>query len=411
MSSSAIRTTELTGKSVRRGRPPKKRGQNDGSYTQRSNGTWMGRITLPESGGRRETVYGKTREECAEKIAALVEDAKRGVVVRQKMTVGEWLTYWLENVAPSSATPRTRVGYKIYARVHLIPALGHIPLTKLAPPHLQKFIAAKRREKTKRGTPYSGTSINHMLTILGTALAEAQRQGLVGRNAATLVKKPRHERKEVSALTPVQAGQFLDAITGTRFEALFVLAISTGLRQGEILALRWQDVDLDSGKLSVRQSVTRQVRDEATDRRFSFHQPKTKGSERRITLPPIAVAALRAHRAKQAEERLRATEWEDLDLVFPNSKGRPMEDHNLVKRHFKPALAAAKCPPIRFHDLRHSCATLLLSRRVHPKLVQELLGHSRIGITLDRYSHVIEGMHDEAAAVMDDILAGRASAR
>ena len=222
---------------------------------------------------------------------------------------------------------------------------------------------------------------------------------LVARNVATLVTPPRRRRREMTALDPGQARALLEARAGDRLEALYALALTTGMRMGELLALRWREVDLDGGTLRVNATLHR------TRDGFVFAEPKTARSRRQVALTNAAVGALRRHRVAQAEERLRlGAVWEDNDLVFANEVGRPIEATNLRNRSFWPLLERAALPRIRFHDLRHTAATLLLGQGVHPKIVSEMLGHSQIAITLDLYSHVTPTMQRQAAETLDAVL-------
>jgi integrase len=208
---------------------------------------------------------------------------------------------------------------------------------------------------------------------------------------------------EMSVLAPEQVHVLLEAAKGDRLEALYVLALSTGMRQGELLALRWRDLDLDldNATLQVRGTVQR------TMVGLIIAEPKTTRSRRRVALSPTAVETLRTHRIWQVSERLAlGSAWEDQDLVFPNTIGKPIEATNLLRSSFFPLLAKAHLPRIRFHDLRHTAATLLLSRGVHPKVVAEMLGHATISITLDTYSHVLPDMQREAARAMETVLGG-----
>jgi integrase len=213
------------------------------------------------------------------------------------------------------------------------------------------------------------------------------------------IKAPSSKKKEINPLSPDEARTFLETAHGDRFEALYVLAVTAGLREGELLGLTWDDLDLDSRTLSVRRTLS-----EARSGRF-FEAPKN-GKGRSIRLTNQAVEALRSHRKRQSEERQRLrTLWQDNGLVFPSQKGTPMNAKNLTARSFKPLLERAGLPrAVRLHDLRHTCATLLLSRSVHPKIVQELLGHATIAITLDTYSHVLPNMQSEATHAMESIL-------
>jgi len=205
----------------------------------------------------------------------------------------------------------------------------------------------------------------------------------------------------MTTLSEDQARQLLAAAAGDRFEALYVLALATGMRQGELLALKWRDVDLDTGSLQVRTTLQR------SDHGLVFAPPKTAFSRRRVALSKKAREALRLHYANQVVERKQVgPAWEDLDLVFPNAIGAPIDGTNFSRQSFAALLAKASLPPMRFHDLRHTAATLLLGRGINPKIVSEMLGHARIAITLELYSHVTPHMQQQAADAMDAALGG-----
>jgi integrase len=280
-----------------------------------------------------------------------------------------------------------------YVHLHLIPRLGKIPLSKLRPQHVQALYSTKLEEGL------SPTTVRHLHAALHRALDSALRLGLVQRNVSEMVDPPRMHHREMTALSAEQARALLNAAAGNRLEALYVLALTTGMRQGELLALKWRDIDLNEGTLQVRASLQR------TRGGFVFAEPKTSRSRRHLALPIVAIEALRKHRARQAEESLRLGEmWEDLDLVFPNTLGRPLDGINLLKYWFFPLLKKAGLPRMRFHDLRHTAATLLLSRGINPKVVSEVLGHAQVSITLDVYSHVTPHMQQMAAKAMDAAL-------
>jgi integrase len=216
-----------------------------------------------------------------------------------------------------------------------------------------------------------------------------------------LARPPRKAHVEVVALTVEEARALLAAAAGNRLEVLFTLALKTGMRRGELLALRWEDVDLDKGVLQVRGTLRR------TRAGLRIGTPKTAASRRRVVLSPSSVAALRRHLARQVEERRAAGGlWQDHGLVFPNTLGRPMEPRCLLSDVYRPLLERAGLPPITFHALRHTAATLLLAEGEHPKVVQELLGHAQVSITLDRYSHMTPRLMSNAAALMDRLLDG-----
>ncbi|MCI0777873.1 MAG: site-specific integrase [Chloroflexi bacterium] len=211
-----------------------------------------------------------------------------------------------------------------------------------------------------------------------------------------------HARVVATLISPEQAIALLDAASGERLEALYVLALTTGMRQGELLALKWSDLSLDAGSVHVTGSL------QPTSDGLTIVEPKTASARRHISLTAVAVEALRRHRASQAKERLSlGAAWDDQDLLFPNAGGRPLDVRSLVRRSFLPLLEAAGLPRIRFHDLRHTAATLLLGQGVHPKVVAEMLGHSRISTTLDLYSHVTPTMQREATVALDELLSGR----
>jgi integrase len=237
--------------------------------------------------------------------------------------------------------------------------------------------------------------------VLHHALKQAARDGLTVRNVADLVSPPRVPRHEMQTLSAEQARTFLQAAEGDRLAALYVLALSTGMREGELLGLRWRDVDLTHGSLTVRGTLQR------TKGQFSIGEPKTHRSRRPVTLTPQAVAALRKHKATQNEERLRLGDlWQDLDLVFTMEDGRPIHAATLLRHFYYPLLRRAELPRVRFHDLRHSVATLLLGQGVHAKIVADLLGHANIGVTLDVYSHVTPTMQRQAIDALSAVLSG-----
>ncbi len=258
-------------------------------------------------------------------------------------------------------------------------------LEKLAPAHVRSL----DREKLETGL--SPATVRKIHSTLHKALSQAVADGLIPRNAAD-AKAPRPAPDEMRPLSEAEARTFLDAARGggDRFDALYVLAVTTGLRRGEPLGLRWDDTNLDRGTLRV-------------GGRHVIVETKTRSGRRRINLTLRTVAALKAHRKKQLEQRVGlAAFYEYHGLIFSSGNGTPHNPENLVKRSFKPLLKKAGLPEIRFHDLQHTCATLLLGRGVHPKIVQELLGHATIAMTLDTYSHYLPSMGDQASGAMGD---------
>jgi integrase len=273
---------------------------------------------------------------------------------------------------------------------------------------LALFWQALYTKKLQEGL--SPTTVRSIHLRLHHALKDALRLGLAAVNVSEKVSPPRAAHHEMQTLSEEQARQFLQAAAGERFYVLYVLALTTGMREGELLALRWQDVDLEQALLQVRLTIQESRRQGEHGNLIGMYilvEPKTAKSRRRISLAPIAVSALRAHRKRQNEERLRlGPAWDTTyDLVFPNSIGRLMDPRNFLLL-FRRILTRAGLPRLRFHDLRHTAATLLLRRGINPKVVAEMLGHASVRITLDIYSHVTPDMQETAAMVMEAVFGG-----
>jgi integrase len=357
-------------------------------------------VSLGQNGGKRVRLAhsAKTMQDARRWLTAAKSDHDKGRPIESGRQTVAHLTTWLDSMKPS-LKPGTWVRYRQTITLHAIPFIGHLPLAKLEAHHLRSLYANRLEAKAKGGGELSPSSVRQLHANLGKAIKQAVRDGAIQRDVASLVDAPRLERHEMHTLSPEQTEQLLEAARGDPLEALYVLAVTTGMRQGELLAIKWRDVDLEGGSLSVHTTLRR------VDGALAFSEPKTKRSNRRIDLSQRAVAALRQHRARQKEARLKHLQaWEDLDLVFTNEIGRPVEATNLVGRSYKPLLERAGLARIRFHDLRHTAATLLLGKGLHPKIVSEMLGHSSIAITLDLYSHVTPTMQREAAAAMDALL-------
>jgi len=352
---------------------------------------------------RRKVIYAATRREVQGEVAAALRAHEQGIPLpSERLTVGAFLAGWLVTVRPT-IRPSTFVSYEGHVRKHLTPGLGRIALARLTPTEIRALLTAKLADGL------SPRTVQYIHAVLRRALGEALRDGLVARNVATLVAPPRVRRPEVQPCSPDEARSFLDAVAGDRLEGLYTVALALGLRQGEALGLRWQDVDLDTGALRVRMSLQplpRDLRPEGAPRgtRLVLVEPKTARSRRTVTMPAVVVSALRRHRVQQLQERLLAgSRWHEWGLVFTSTIGTPMEARN-VSHRFQAILVAAGLPRIRFHDLRHSAATLMLAQRVSPRVVMETLGHSTIGMTMNTYAHVIPALQRDAADLMDAIL-------
>lgn len=370
-----------------------KRANNEGSITRLADGRWQARVTLPD--GRRKAYYAPTRAKAFARMTEALKKQQDGIpVVGERETVKEYLTKWLEAIKPT-VRPKTWRGYEQFVRLHVLPELGRQRVARLTPRDVQALYATG----TAKGLSHN--SVVHLHAVLHRALEQATKWGVVGRNVASLTDAPALRRNEMTFLSREQVRTLLSAAKEERFEALYVLAVTTGMRQGELLALRWRDVDLQAGALRVVATLQR-----SNGEGFVFAEPKTEKSRRQIALSAMAVTALKQQRVRQAEERLKVgPAWEDNGLVFANEVGRPVEDTNLRRRSFKPLLRKAGLPmTVRFHDLRHSAATLALSGNIHPKVVSEMLGHSQINITLDLYSHALPTLQRQAAVVIDGLL-------
>jgi integrase len=309
-----------------------------------------------------------------------------------QQTVEQFLKHWLEDVHKPSIRVRTYVRYEGMLRLHFYPVLGHVRLQKLSPQQIQALYAQKLKEGL------TATSVNVLHAILHKAFDHAVRLNLLPRNLCDVVSPPRAEEHEIHPLALEQAQQLLTAAKGHHLEALFVLALVTGMRRGELLALKWRDVNFAESTLQVRRAFI-----EVSGKGIIETEPKTAKGRRSIQLPPLAIDALKSHRTKQLEVRLQAETWEDQDLIFCTSRGTPFIA-TYIHGTFKALLKKANLPDIRFHDLRHSAATLLLSMGTHPKVVQELLGHSQISMTMDIYSHVMPTMQKDAMTRLNEVL-------
>jgi integrase len=379
-------------------------GRRTGHVRQRSPQSWELRYSLgtdPASGRRRiatVTVKG-TRKDAERELRRLLRTLDTGEYIEPShMTVGQWLEQWLDTVR-AEVSPKSHERYAEIVRNFLVPALGHVPLVKLVAPQLQEAYnrwASGGRLDGKDGG-LSPLTRRYIHTIVRSALSRAVEQQLLARNPADAFKKrlPKVERHELTTLSAEQSARLLDAIKASRLYWPVLLALSTGMRRGEILALRWRNVDLDRGALRVMESL------EQTKSGLRFKPPKS-GKTRAITLPSFATEELRRFRREQAEELFRLGIRQGGDtLVCGRADGRPHQPRSLTQEFTRLMRRVKDLPRIRLHDLRHSHATQLLLSGVHPKIAQERLGHSTIATTLDLYSHVTETMQTDAAQRLD----------
>ncbi|HUV75697.1 MAG TPA: tyrosine-type recombinase/integrase [Dehalococcoidales bacterium] len=314
-----------------------------------------------------------------------------------KTTIADYLDRWLTDYVKPNLAPRTAEGYAQIIQSYLIPALGNIPLSQLRPEHLQKYYSMKLTTGRCHGPGgLSAQTVRHHHTALHKALQTAVEWGLVTRNPADAVKPPHTKRPEMQIWNEDEVIRFLEAAKATPYYALFYLLLFTGMRRSEVLALRWQDIDFIYSQIYVTRSLHH-----LKDGSYVFTQPKSERSRRTIALPPSAYLVLKEHwEAKEAEALLLGQTLADNDLVFCNL-GKPLRPDTITRAW--PILAArAGVVVIRLHDARHTHASIMLKQGIHPKIVQERLGHSSIQITLDTYSHVAPGLQEAAAQRFDD---------
>ncbi len=365
--------------------PPKRkrRGRGEGSIYKRGDGTWCASASAGYDGSgkrQRHTAYGKTKAEAQERLRELQRD---GLPQAKGMTVGTYLDRWLEtNVKPTLAAT-THQRYEQLVRLHLKPHVGRLKLAKIKPLHIEHlYQAQKKAGSSDRNREMSGV-------VLQKAMKQAVRLGLVISNPCPDIPKPRPAKKEMHVWDHDQTTRFLEAARNDRLHALYVLAVASGMRQGELFALDWSDVDFDASAVMVRRTL------EEIQGKLRLKEPKTAQSRRRIELPKFALDALHDHRKQMLAEGHAGAP------VFCDTDGGYWRKSNCTRRSFKPLMRCAELPSVRFHDLRHTCATLLLLAGENPKVVSERLGHASIEITLNTYSHVLPSMQKAAAEKLD----------
>jgi integrase len=354
--------------------------------------------------GKRRTVSAKTKTECREQLRKAMSDAGRGIVFDAKgQTVEAFLEGWLEDIVKPSASHRTYATHRQQVRSHVAPSIGTVKLEALRKAHIDNLYADLLRGSDGK-RPLAPSSVRRVHAVLHAGLEEAVRSDLIPRNPAAHANKPKVKQEEIEPLDTEQALTLLNAARGDRFEALYVLCLTAGLRQGEALGLKWRSVDLDSGTLRVERQLQRRRGENGEPGRLEFSEPKN-ASRRKIGLPLRAVRALQEHHERQLKEKRDAGPlYEDQGLVFASQYGGPLDAQNIVNRYFKPLLQRTGLPQIRFHDLRHSCLSLLAQRGEPIRDLQALAGHATAAFTLQRYTHHYDASARRTAAAMDETL-------
>lgn len=373
-----------------------------GSIIKRGPRSWA--VVIP-MGQTRKWFSHRTRGAAEAHLAQILSQVQAGTwTPPTKVLLGDYLKKWLQDYAVGAVAATTQPGYRMIIRRHIVPALGYVPLTRLAPQALQGYYSQKLADGL------SGATVRQHHAILHKALRHAVRWGLLGRNPADLVDPPRAGTFDARVWDEEQTHLFLgEARKTSPYYALYLTAILSGMRQSELLGLRWSDVDLGLGVAKVVQSFHRVAGNKKDGRapQALFKAPKSESSRRAVALPPAVIDELRRIRAEQEEVKpMLGDRYCDHDLIFCQPDGKPEHAHNIVARDFHPTCERAKVPRVRFHDLRHLHASHLARAGVPIKVVQERLGHASPAFTMRVYQHVFAGQQDEAARMLQGKLLG-----
>lgn len=369
----------------------KHRGMGEGSITQRKNGRWRAQI---QRDGKRVSFGADTKQECLKWLAKTINDVNNGRLDIEggRMQLSDYLEQWLES-ARMTLRPKTHYQYERIIKLHINPHIGNLPLKSITPQRVERLYADL--QKAGRGV----RTIRYVHGILHRSLAKAVLYGLIPTNTAHGASLPRYQHKEMLVLDSDQIGRLLAASSGNRLEALFHLAAVTGMRQAEIFGLRWSDVLWSTGLMNVQRQVQR-----VPKQGWSFMEPKTRAGRRMVPIGAGAIEALRRQKERQAiEKAVAGKRWQEYGLVFTTAIGTPMDAHNL-RKDFIAVLKEAGLPEVRFHDLRHSAASLMLNHNIPVLVVSKILGHANPAITLTVYGHLYTESVGIAGQLMDELV-------
>lgn len=382
----------------RGGRRTSRRGNGEGTIARRADGRYAGAyfVTRPDGTHGRKWVYGPTRADVAARLAEIAQQAQDGrPIPTRSPTLSEYLDYWMHEVVEPKLRPTTLAKYRSTVELYLRPGLGTQRLAKLTVAKVQQFL------NSRRASGASVSTLRMIREVLSSALGRAVREELVARNVAQLTTLPAEHRRRRTAWTVEQARRFLLASADDAAHPVFTLAVVYGLRRGEIAGLRWRDVDFDAARITVQSNLVRVAG------QLVLGPPKSRAGVRMLPIVPLVEAALRRQLTRQREQRTAAGgNWLETDHVFTTRTGRPVEPRNL-SRSFDRIVAGAGLPPIVFHDLRRTVATLLKELGVSPRDAQVILGHSNVGVTLGIYSEVFDSSVADALDRIDGELRGR----
>jgi len=369
--------------------------RDQGSIRARTKGRWEIRVELgsgPDGKRKRKIVQLKGNKiEANKKLRELLALQDKGFSLDvSKTTLGVFLEQWLTDYAETNTSQRTAQGYRGVVRRYLVPVLGGVPLVKLSPQHVQSLYT------DMLGKGLSAQTVVHAHRVLREALKHGVKWGLLMRNVCDMADPPRPRRKEMATLVGADVQRFLDAASGSAYGAVFFLALYTGMRRSELMGLKWSAVDIHNKTISVTQTLIR-----ITGKGLIATEPKSSRSRRLVSLPPAAVALLSGLRVKQREDRQSVGIETASDYVFSRFDGS-LIDPDTITHAFADIIKKAGLPHVRFHDLRHTHATIMMEQGVNPKTVAERLGHASVVITLDTYSHVLPGLQEEAALKFEE---------
>ncbi len=404
-----------------------RRGKGEGCISKREDGTWQGYVTVgydtEKKKSKKKYFSGKTRKSVQEKINEVAGKVQKGTYKEaEKIKVADWFNVWIDEYQKTSLRPTTWESYKMQIDKHILPSIGHLRLDQLQTYHLQTLYNSKQEDGARLdGKPggLSSRSVKYIHLISHACLEQARKEGRIYINPADACKLPAENKKEMRFFNTEQVKLFLKEAQTTHHFAAYYLSVNTGIRRGELLGLRWQDVDLKNGNITIVQSLVR------VNGKLAMQEPKTKLSKRSIGISEGVVKELKEHRKKQTDLQRKAGESynKDYNLVFCNELGEPycprgftrhfarmIERHNkrvveTAKKKKLPVIETDMIPLINFHGLRHTFATLCLQQGTDPRTIQEALGHHKVAFTLDVYSGVTGKMKQEATDKIGALLA------
>ena len=354
----------------------RRRSKGEGSIYLRPDGLWVAQVTLAD--GKRKKKYSKVQKDVREWLQTQRNQLRDGVWVKDDtLTVANFFDRFLNDTLKLKLKANTFESYSDIVRLHIKPTIGNIKLVELRPYHLQELY------KKKVDSGLSKRTVQYIHAVIHRGLEQAFKWGIVSRNVSDLAVAPHPQRKEMRVLTPQECRLFLDTVKNDRLYPFYAVAIGCGLRLGEILALNWEDINFENGTVSIKRAMQK------VKNKNVLGEPKSEKARRSVSIPSFVLESLKNKKGT--------------GLMFATRNGTSFSHRN-IERHFKKSLVKSGLPEIRFHDLRHTFASIMLSQNVHPKTVQEALGHSSIVLTLDTYSHIMPGMQKEAASKLDLVL-------